>query len=154
MLYIRPIPPPVPDCSLGTSWQAVLGPRMPVLKPRHQLYHPLLVLLHKHLREGTWTGRTITVSRSLLRPCCRWWDASWESLGCSNYRGPWLQHRRVGGFAARPAHPVYANNNSLQSWQWQRQWRWATCYSFGKHLFITCYITWIPNNTCYIGYAI
>ena len=26
---------------------------MPVLKPLHSLYHPLLVLLHKHLREGS-----------------------------------------------------------------------------------------------------
>ena len=53
-----PYPPSVPDCPLGRQ------PYMPVLKPRHCLFNPLLVLLHKHLREA-WTGRTINTSGSL-----------------------------------------------------------------------------------------
>ena len=38
------------------KWQAAL--EMPVLKPRLLLYFPLLVLLPKHLRKVTWTGRS------------------------------------------------------------------------------------------------
>ena len=41
-----------------SPWQTALG--MPVLKTL------LLVILQKHLIKGSWTGRTVTTSRSLL----------------------------------------------------------------------------------------
>ena len=62
MLYSRPIPPLL---CLTVHLAGRVG--MPVLKPRQRMYNPLLVLLHKHLRKGTWTERTIlTTSGSLL----------------------------------------------------------------------------------------
>ena len=42
-------------------------PGMLVLKPLLLLHLPLLVLLPKHLRKGTWTEWTITTNGSLLR---------------------------------------------------------------------------------------
>ena len=82
MLYSRPIPP---FCARLSTWQVALG--MPVLKPWLCLYHPLLVILQKHLRKGTRTGRTVTTSGSLL------------------LRIPWsLYWQGIGGFAALPTH--------------------------------------------------
>ena len=92
------------------------------LKPRQCLYHPLLVILQKHLRKGNWTGRTITTKRSQLLvvggklriPWLFYWQGSLTQASSSKQK-LWrlscktCQHRMM--------------LITLQSWQWQRQWR-------------------------------
>ena len=125
--------------------------RAQTVKLRLLLYLPLLVLLPKHLRKGTWTRRTITTNGSLL-----------QVVG-ANLRTPWLlsgywqgsltskpkswmlccatcKHRMMLDFhCAKPPFPGRPSSwcltaralIKLQAWQSRRQWRWATCYTMG-----------------------
>ena len=120
-------------------WMSPWHAGMPVLKPLLCSYHPLLMILQKHLMRGTWTGRTIATSRSLL----------WVVGGKLRIPGPWLLFWQ-GSLTSTPKcwrlcfttcqvvpTPDVANQAPVMT----RQWRWAICNSLVRHLFITWYLT-------------
>ena len=82
--------------------------------------------------------------------CWWWWEASWESLGsCTGAGIPDFNTKELEALLHYLPTQNDANQaQQLQSWQWQRQWRWATCYSLGRHLYHLLYSV----NTCYIAY--
>ena len=128
MLYSRYLPS---FCAWISPLQAAL--RMPVLIPRFLLELPLFVLLPKHLRKGTWTGRTITTNGIWLKVV-----GATLRIG-STGRDPWL---RRDGCSKRWRDGSLRTSKrwrfccatcqyrmlliKLQAWQWRRQWRWTT----------------------------